>query len=124
MKTLKFAQLTTVKPITPVIVAILSVTVPTPSVEVNTPITMTATLHDPVTGEAAPITDTFQVPILDPSGNVKIIKGVSFTNGVATTTLTFTKSGYYCLTEAAVNSELPADSQISLPAPLQITVFE
>ena len=124
MKTLKFSKLTAVKPVAQAIVANLTLVTSASSVEINTAITFTATLTDPVTGAVSSITALFQVPIQDPTGAIVLVKGVSFTAGVATISLCFAQSGYYCLTDDGINSKLPSNAQINLLTPLEITVYE
>lgn len=93
-----------------------------PSVAVGTPEEFTARLLD-AEGTPAPISGTFMVPIEDANGTIVKVKGVTFTDGVATASVTFERSGYYRITEAGVNSKLDGTMRIATPG-FAVTCFE
>lgn len=99
----------------------LSLTVDAPVAGVGQVINVTAELT--VGGMPAPINQIFAVPIESDSGQVVMVKAVTFVGGHASLTLTFARSGYYRITEKAINSRL-AGMFIRFPVPLEVVVFE
>jgi len=100
----------------------LSVTLAADSVQINTPLAATVEIRNGL-GQVVPVTRSFAVPICDADGFVTMIKGVSFVAGVASVSLTFTKSGYYHISEAEINRKL-VGMFLRLPVPVEVTVFE
>ena len=93
-----------------------------PTVAAGAPEEFTATLTD-AEGAPAPVSATFMVPIEDASGITVKVKAVTFSDGVATASVTFDKSGYYRITEAGVNSKLGGAMVIQF-AGFEITCYE
>lgn len=87
-------------------------------------VNVTARLLVHGTDTVAPLDHHFAVPVEDAEGAVAMIKGVVFTKGVASVTLTFAKSGYYRITEAGINRKLPPGQQIGFPRVFEVTVYE
>lgn len=91
---------------------------------VNTPVNVTATLYVHGTQNIAPVTTDFHVPILDANGAVAGIQLVSFTNGVATLSLTFANSSYYSINQESLNMNLPFGEQIYFPTDFKVTIYK
>lgn len=101
----------------PVMVLELTVSIEQSAVAVGTPFNVTASF-------SAPITDSFNVPILDGQGNVAKIKRVDFIAGNAELSISFERSGYYMITEQMLNAELPQTVRVRLLTPIKFAVYE
>lgn len=75
---------------------------------INTELTFIVTMQD-ADGNTIPISDSFAVPISDRLGTPIKVKGLVFTDGIGTMTITLTASGYYYIKSDAVN-ELSEDA--------------
>lgn len=91
-------------------------------VAVDTAVNIVATLKSGL-GATVPLDQAFAVPIENSDGQVEMIKGVTFVAGSADVSITFTRSGYFRITEAGINRKLEG-THIGLPAPFEVTVFE
>lgn len=95
----------------------LTLTASTERAGIGQPITIAAQFD-------VPITDTFAVPVLNLAGIPALVKAVSVVDGYAEISVSFPASGYYCVTESAINSQLPPGVFIALPQPLNLTIYE
>ncbi len=75
---------------------------------------------------SVPISDVFDVPILDAiTGKVEKVKRITFSNGVATEQVAFERSGYFVVSETALNAKLPPHLRMRLAhGDLELTVYE
>lgn len=102
----------------------LAITADKQRAAVNESIAVAASLNVFGMAVVAPVTDSFAVPIEDSDGKIVKVKAVDFVNGDGVTNIAFDKSGFYRITEAGINRNLPPGQRIALPQPFEIIVYE
>jgi hypothetical protein len=83
--------------------------------EVTCPVGTTTTVSASIVGQAGdvlPITASFRMPIQSRDGREFVVLA-QFVHGVADITVPFSQSGVWSVTEAAINSALPPEQQMS-----------